>query len=117
MQKEMAIHSTLAWEIPWVEKPGGPVCGVAKESNTAKATKQQILDDNITFLLVSELQKERVFKKKERERKQIALFPLVSRSEYFLRNLLWVFEEHLAHPSSHANMCQHTNPLTMPHQR
>ena len=61
MQKEMAIHSTLAWEIPWVEKPGGPVCGVAKESNTAKATKQQILDDNITFLLVSELQKERVF--------------------------------------------------------
>ena len=116
MQKEMAIHSALVWEIPWVEKPGGPVCGVAKESNTAKATKQQILDD-IILLLVSELQKGFFLKKKKKERKQIALFPLVSKSECFLRNLLWVFEEHLAHPSSHANMCQHTNPLTLPHQR
>ena len=66
MQKEMAIHSALAWEIPWVEKPGGPVCGVAKESNTAKATKQQILDDNIILLLVSELQKGFFKKKKKR---------------------------------------------------
>ena len=30
LEKEMATHSsTLAWNIPWTEKPGG-LCGVAK---------------------------------------------------------------------------------------
>lgn len=43
---------------------------------------------------------------------RIVLLPLVSRSECFLRNLLWVFDEHIAQATSHVNMCQHTNPLT-----
>ena len=31
MEKAMATHSsTLAWRIPWMEDPGGPVHGVAK---------------------------------------------------------------------------------------
>ena len=31
LEKGMAIHSSvLAWRIPWTEKPGGLVCGVAK---------------------------------------------------------------------------------------
>ena len=31
LKKEMATHSsTLAWKIPWMEEPGGPVHGVAK---------------------------------------------------------------------------------------
>ena len=31
LEKEMATHSSiLAWKIPWTEKPGGLVCGVAK---------------------------------------------------------------------------------------
>ena len=32
--KEMATHSSLlAWEVPQTEEPGGPVHGVAKESD------------------------------------------------------------------------------------
>ena len=32
LKKEMATHSsTLAWEFPWTEEPGGLVNGVAKE--------------------------------------------------------------------------------------
>ena len=32
LEKKMATHSSiLAWEIPWVEEPGGLVAGVAKE--------------------------------------------------------------------------------------
>ena len=31
LEKEMATHSSiLAWEIPWIEEPGGLVHGVAK---------------------------------------------------------------------------------------
>ena len=31
LEKEMATHSSiLAWRIPWIEKPGGLVHGVAK---------------------------------------------------------------------------------------
>ena len=31
LEKEMATHfSILAWEIPWIEEPGGLVHGVAK---------------------------------------------------------------------------------------
>ena len=35
LQKEMAIHSSIAWEILWTEEPGGLyiVHGVAKESD------------------------------------------------------------------------------------
>ena len=35
LEKEMAIHSsTLAWEIPWTEEPGGAtVHGATKESD------------------------------------------------------------------------------------
>ena len=35
LEKEMATHiSILAWEIPWIEEPGGfTVLGVAKESD------------------------------------------------------------------------------------
>ena len=30
LEKGMATHlSILAWEIPWMEEPGGLVCGVA----------------------------------------------------------------------------------------
>ena len=40
LEKEMATHSnSLAWEIPWREKPGGPEHGVA-ESRTRLSTVQ-----------------------------------------------------------------------------
>ena len=33
LEKQMATHSSsLAWEIPWTEQPGGLVSGVIKES-------------------------------------------------------------------------------------
>ena len=33
LEKQMATHSSsLAWEIPWTEQPGGLVPGVIKES-------------------------------------------------------------------------------------
>ena len=41
LDKEMANHSsTLAWEIPWTEEPGGLQSMGPKESDTT-ATKQQ----------------------------------------------------------------------------
>ena len=42
-EKEMATHSnTLAWEIPWTEKPGGP--WVCKRVRHDLATEQQQLN-------------------------------------------------------------------------
>ena len=35
LEKEMATHSSiLAWEIPWMEEPGGLQSGGGKESYT-----------------------------------------------------------------------------------
>ena len=122
MEKETATHSCiLAWEIPWIEEPGGrQSVGLQKSRTWLKQLTTNprwqhypsahlwIAGKKVFFFFFLE--------KKERERERL-LFPLVSRSECFLRDLLWVFEEHLAHPSSHVNMRQHTNPLTLPHQR
>ena len=37
LEKEMATHSsTLAWKIPWMEKPGGLQSMGCKESNTTE---------------------------------------------------------------------------------
>ena len=34
LEKEMATHSSsLAWEIPWTEEPGGPQSMVSQESD------------------------------------------------------------------------------------
>ena len=34
LEKEMATHSSiLAWDVPWIEKPGRPIHGVAKDSD------------------------------------------------------------------------------------
>ena len=38
----MATHSsTLAWQIPWTEEPGGLQSMGCQESDTTKATQQQ----------------------------------------------------------------------------
>ena len=37
VEKEMATHSsTLAWNIPWIEEPGGPPSMDRKESDTTE---------------------------------------------------------------------------------
>ena len=42
LQKEMATQSsTLAWETPWTEEPGGPQSRGSQESDTAERRKQQ----------------------------------------------------------------------------
>ena len=42
LEKEMATHSsTLAWETPWTEEPGGPQSRGSQESDTAERRKQQ----------------------------------------------------------------------------
>ena len=34
LEKEMAAHSSsLAWEVPWTEEPGGPQSMVSQESD------------------------------------------------------------------------------------
>ena len=34
LEKKTATHSNiLAWDIPWIEKPGRPIHGVAKDSD------------------------------------------------------------------------------------
>ena len=34
LEKEMATHSSiLTWDVPWIEKPGRPIHGVAKDSD------------------------------------------------------------------------------------
>ena len=48
LEKGMSIHSIiLAWRIPWTEKPGGPVCGVAK-SRTRGGTNTHIQTPKLT---------------------------------------------------------------------
>ena len=42
LEKEMAAHSsTLAWEIPWTEEPGGPQSMGSQRVGHNLATKQQ----------------------------------------------------------------------------
>ena len=37
LEKEMATHSsTIAWEIPWTEEPGGLQCTGRRESDTTE---------------------------------------------------------------------------------
>ena len=37
LEKEMATHSsTVAWEIPWTEEPGGLQCTGRRESDTTE---------------------------------------------------------------------------------
>ena len=46
LKKEMATHSsTLAWKIPWMEEPGGPVHEVAKSQTWLSnfSLSQQVL--------------------------------------------------------------------------
>ena len=33
LKKEMATHSSIVWEVPWTEEPGG-LCGGRKETDT-----------------------------------------------------------------------------------
>ena len=47
----MATHSsTLAWQIPWTEEPGGLQSMGCQESDTTKATQQQQQRENPEFI-------------------------------------------------------------------
>ena len=53
LEKGMATHSSiLAWRIPWTEKPGGLVHGVAKSNMTEQLTLSLYTFYNILYVLI-----------------------------------------------------------------